>query len=1038
MVINYDDNVDVLNFLNSNPNFDLLNNNSFFESFNDLMPDCKYESIDSLDNNLSNEKLFCVSMNCQSLRAKYVAITNLIDSMKIKSINPCLINCQEIWKTDSFPCNISGFNFFSKSRSQGQGGGVGIYVRDDIHAEQLNKESLFIDNIYESIAIKIDIPKVKKFIAVSLYRPNHHNDLSYSNQLEQFFIHLTNHLSSLKKQPLPVYFFTDSNIDLLKYDNDVNSTHFNDLLSNFGFYHIISKATRIYGESHTLIDHVFTSDNCNQIHNSGVIIDGVSDHFHPFVTINQKKLLNKNNNLRQFRNFSVSNKDSFKALLQQESWSNVLESNDPNESANLFINTFLDKFHSSFPLQYEKVNRRYKPINKFMTPGLLKSRRTKLKLANKAKLNPSFQNKRKYTIYRNAYNSAIKKSKKLTFNADIEATNGNSKKVWNVINENLNKSSKKNNVVGPILIDGELITDEKIMADKFNVHFANVGKKVVNDIPESSTHFTDYLPPPANNSFFMGPVTPLDIMYYILTTKKKKSQDINEISTDLLHHVAIPVAVPLSHIFNLSIVNGIFPDAFKLSKIIPIFKSSDMKDMDNYRGVSITDIFSKIFERIVNTRLTNFLVNNDFFYTHQFGFLKNKSTNHAVLDFINFISDNLNKGNVLLGLFMDVRKCFDCISHSILFKKLENAGIRGNALKWFKSFFNGRKQKVKIGNEFSNNTCEIDISTFQGSVLGVLTFLIFINDVHYCTNAFSVLFADDIQALTVGRTLDEVMITANIELDKLCNWYKANKLSIHPDKSHFMIFSSNRNILASTPIFNDEYYLPLFLNNNPPGECDISKISLIKMIPNNENKSIRMLGVLLDKNLNFSEHCKYIHGKISRSLFSLNQVKNILNKDCMKLVFQAHVQSHLEYCSNILCMAPEKYLKPLKIVQKKAIRLVCGADYHDHTSPLFKEENILPLAQLIDYNIIKFVLDYKLNRLPDAFSNLWIENQYRGGYILRNAEDFYIPHVRCISFFKHPLYHFPRVWNELPERLKNVTNRTTFLNDLKDYLLSEL
>ena len=283
------------------------------------------------------------------------------------------------------------------------------------------------------------------------------------------------------------------------------------------------------------------------------------------------------------------------------------------------------------------------------------------------------------------------------------------------------------------------------------------------------------------------------------------------------------------------------------------------------------------------------------------------------------------------------------------------------------------------------------------------------------------------------------MLKANQELEKLSNWYRANKLSIHSDKSNFMIFSSNRNIFSKIPKdrITEEYYLPLFLNNNNPGENDITKISFIKMIPNNDKKSIRMLGVLFDNNLNFSEHCKYIHGKISRSLFSLNQVKNILNKDCMKLVFQAHVQSHLEYCSNILCMAPEKYIKPLKIVQKKAIRLVCGANYNDHTLSLFQDEKILPLAELIEYNIIKFVLDYKLQRVPSAFSNIWLENQNRGGYILRNASDFNIPNVRCISFFKHPIFYFPRKWNELPDRLKNITNRTSYLKDLKDYLLSD-
>ena len=1041
-MVNQINNIDVLNSLNSDFNLMMSNNNPYFESFRDLLPECNYNTVDSLNTNLINNNLFCLSMNCQSLRAKYVAITNLIDSLRAKSIHPGLIFCQETWKSDSFQCNIQGFNFFSESRAHGQGGGVGVFVRDDIHAELLSKKSLFIENVYESIAIKVDLPKIKTFIAVSLYRPNNHKTLNYNAQIELFFTHLANHLEELKKCKLPVYFFSDTNIDLLRYDNDTNSTRFNDILSSHGFFQVISKATRIHGDSKTLIDHVFTSDPCQNITSSGIIIDGVSDHFHPYITIdiNDNTPVHKHS-IREYRNFSDFNKDKFKADLQKLTWENVLQSEDPNLAASNFFDSFNKLFIDNFPLLKERINKRYKPINEFMSTGLLKSRRTKLKLSNKARLNPTHENVHKYNIYRNIYNSLIKKAKRFQCNHEILAANGDSKKIWNIINKNLN-IKKQSKSIGPILVNDNLVSDEKEMANCFNTHFSNIGKDVVKEIPQSSTHFSDYLPPPPRNSFFIGPVTRLDMMYTILSIKRKKSQDINEISTDLLQHVVVPISAPLTHIFNISIQKGIFPDIFKMSKVIPIFKSNDKKDMSFYRGVTLTDSFSKVFEKIVNDKLTEFLVSTNFFFDHQFGFLKNRSTNHAIIDFINQISDNLNKGNILLGLFMDVKKCFDCISHDILFKKLENAGVRGISLNWFKSFFHKRQQKVKIGSNYSDNICDIDISTFQGSVLGVLMFLIFINDIYNCSELFKTLFADDISSLTVSNNLNDLMTKAQNDLNNLSNWYRANQLSLHPSKSYFMIFSTNRNIYSHLPKTSDNLpYLPLFFNNNEPGETDITKISLVKMIPDGKDKSIRMLGVLLDNKLNLSEHCKFLHGKISRSLFSLNQVKGILNKECMKLVFNAHVQSHLEYCSNILSMAPEQYLKPLKVVQKKALRIVCGKKYNEHTRQLFKKEKILPLAQLIEFNMIKFMADYKLGRLPNAFSGTWIENNQRPAnrYNLRNAHEFNIPFVRCMTFFKHPLFSFPRIWNELPEYLKtNLDNRKSFLDNLKDHLLNEI
>lgn len=1041
MVNQLNNNIDVLNSLNSDFDLIMSNNNPYFESFRDLLPECNYNTVNSLNINLDKNSLFCLSMNCQSLRAKYVAITNLIDSLHAKSIHPGLIFCQETWKSESFQCNIQGFNFFSESRKHGQGGGVGVFVRDDIHAELLSKNSTFIEGVYESIAIKIDIPNAKKFIAVSLYRPpNNHKTLTDSAQIELFFTHLANHLEELKKFALPVYFFSDSNIDLLKYDND--TSRYSDILSTNSFFQVISKATRIYGGSKTLIDHVFTSDSCQNITNSGIIIEGVSDHFHPYITIDiNSKTPRQKHSIREYRNFSEFNKDKFKEDLQKLTWDNVLQIEDPNLAATNFFDSFKKLFNDNFPILKERVNKRYKPINQFMSKGLLKSRRTKLKLSNKMRLDTTQENIHKYNIYRNIYNSLIKKAKKLQYNNEILAANGNSKKIWNIINKNLN-IQKKSHSIGPILVNDNLISDEKEMANCFNTHFSNIGKDVVKDIPESIKHFSDYLPPSPPNSFFIGPVTRIDMMYTILSIKRKKSQDINEISTDLLQHVVLPISAPLTHIFNLSIQKGIFPDVFKMAKVIPIFKSNDKKNMANHRGITLTDSFSKVFEKIVSDKLTEFLTSTNFFFDHQFGFLKNRSTNHAVIDFLNHISDNLNKGNILLGLFMDVQKCFDCISHDILFKKLENAGVRGITLNWFKSFFYKRQQKVKIGTNYSDNICDIDISTFQGSVLGVLMFLIFINDIYNCSDLFKALFADDISTLTVSNNLNDLMEKAQNDLNNLANWYRANQLSLHPSKSYFMIFSSNRNILSHLPKTNDNLpYLPLFFNNNKPGENDITKITLVKMIPDGKDKSIRMLGVMLDNQLNLSEHCKFLHGKISRSLFSLNQVKGILNKECMKLVFNAHVQSHLEYCSNILSMAPEQYLKPLKIVQKKALRIVCGKNYNAHTQPLFKEENILPLAQLIDFNMIKFIADYKLGRLPNAFSGTWIVNNERPGqrYNLRNAHEFNIPFVRCMTFFRHPLFSFPRIWNELPDNLKDkLENRKSFLDDLKEHLLNEI
>ena len=259
----------------------------------------------------------------------------------------------------------------------------------------------------------------------------------------------------------------------------------------------------------------------------------------------------------------------------------------------------------------------------------------------------------------------------------------------------------------------------------------------------------------------------------------------------------------------MTLKKGIFPDLLKTSKVIPIFKSGSPLDANNYRDIAIIDSFSNIFEKLTCRRLLTFLYSNDFFDDNQFGFLKDRSTNHAIVKMINFISNSINRGDHVVGIFLDAMKAFNSVNHEILFGKLENAGIRGIALDWFKSYLSGRNQKVKVG-EFWSNLENINISILQGSILGVILFIVFINDLSRATdNALAVLFADDDSSFIAHNNLNELNRIANIELSKICTWFSANKLALHPMKSKCILFKSPYdNQVGNQPNFS------LFMNMN--------------------------------------------------------------------------------------------------------------------------------------------------------------------------------------------------------------------------------
>ena len=1030
----------VLETMNNDISLDLYRLNAHLEDFRDLNDclDCKYFTEDSFSKKYaqSNDLIF-LNVNVQSLASKFISLISFLDNLNRSEIKPDIFSVQEIWKLQKEFYDIPNYNFYCTTRKKGQGGGVGIYVKNSFNTSLLKEESIFIEHVFESIVLKVEIPSVKKFICISLYRPPTNNkNMSAAEQFTAFFQHLSEMLQKLDKHKLPVYILTDSNIDLMKFGSNNNATDFFQTLLEFGYFQLIGKTTRIANESKSLIDHIFTNDSIVNI-NSGVIIDTFSDHFITFCNLKSSKSKQKKSPKHIFRrNFDHNNMDVFKNYLSNLTWNNVLSSSCPEESYNIFWEDFYHLFELSFPIKKIKLNRNNHPINKFMSKGLLKSRKTKLRLARKS--NQSAENRTIYVNYRNLYNSLIKTAKAIYYREKIQSANGDSKKIWETINEACNKKSKSS-IIDKLDIDGHITNDESKIANAFNKHFATVGEKVSDFIPKSNVNFRDYLPPPCNNSIFLHPVSPGELVEIIMNMGKKHSLDVNDIPFKVIQYVATDIMNPLSHTINLSIEKGIFPSKLKTSKIIPIFKKGSLLSANDHRGVALVNNISKIYEKCFCRRLLKFLHSNNFFDENQFGFLKDRSTNHAILKIINFVSDSINRNEYVVGIFLDAMKAFDSVNHAILFSKLENAGIRGNALNLFKSYLTGRNQKVKIGETWSELE-DINISVLQGSILGVILFIIFINDLQYASLiALAVIFADDNSSLFAHKDINELNRIVNEELEKICNWYKANKLALHPDKSKFILFKSPYDNLDQLPKVDNQPYFPVSINMNDYNESDNAKIKMIQNIPNSNDTSLRVLGVLFDQNLSLSDHVKSIHSKLSRSLYSLRQVSNIFSTPILKLIYHANFHSHINYCSNILSICNKTTLDPLIKIQKKAIRIVCKVPYNTHSNPLFKEHNILPISQQIEYSSLMFMHDYLHERLSPSFQFTWVKNnQLHDNYQLRNGNNIHIKPHRYEYLKRHPIINFASLWNNLGNDVKDIDNRNKFSSKIKNNMLESL
>ena len=290
---------------------------------------------------------------------------------------------------------------------------------------------------------------------------------------------------------------------------------------------------------------------------------------------------------------------------------------------------------------------------------------------------------------------------------------------------------------------------------------------------------------------FCNPTTNTEILQIINRFKNKKSPGSDNVGPQLLKEITSEIVMPLVHLFNLSISTGKVPDFLKIAKVIPIYKKGDRQTIGNYRPISLLSIFDKVLEKIMHSRLYSYLNASNILYDYQFGFRRNYSTCLALIDVVDQIYEHLDNHEKVVGIYLDLQKAFDTVDHEILLAKLYHYGIRGNVFDWFKDYLTGRKQYVCISgsnSDYGNITCGVP----QGSVLGPLLFLVYVNDIGRSVPNIPVkLFADDTNLFISHSSVAGLQADAEVAIVQLINWFVANKLSLSLDKTCYTVFGAN-------------------------------------------------------------------------------------------------------------------------------------------------------------------------------------------------------------------------------------------------------
>ena len=983
----------------------------------DTFPLSFYYDLDTIATELQPFKndFIILSINTESLMAKIDKLREIIHILNEKEIVISAIALQETWLSKNANLSLLLIEEYHEPISQGyicgKKGGLAVYV----HSKY--KKPITQDNIYKPSkdweALVVDITneeKSSKITICNIYRPPRDN---YSNaSLDKFLTPFETLIRKLVKQNSFLTLCGDTNINLLRLQTWKKcQDYFDHLLSN-SFLPNITLPTRFSKHKATLIDHIFCREKADMcVLKSGILMTKISDHLPCFTVVRTAKFARKVPKFITVNANSQDDIDKFKHNLALQLSDSTFENDllqNPNVNYDKLYKVITECKQKYLPTKKVRFNKYKHKASPWITYGIIESIKQRDRLLSRLHaITPRDKNYSKLEDELKEFSARLqncrRKAKKAYYKQRFDKCRDNIKETWKQVNIILGKRGKDSEYPTHLIHEGQIVKEDAAIAQSFNDFFVNIGPKLANEINISSNRsYKTYLTEKISSSLSFDLVDVSTIEGIIGKLKSKSSSGLDGISANLLKNMSEIISSTLTIIINQSLTTGIFPDRLKCAKVVPIYKKDNPHLPGNYRPISLLPAISKVFEKVVYSQVYEYLSKNNLLYKNQYGFRKKHSTELAAMEVSIKIFENLDKKKLPLAIFLDFSKAFDTIDHEILLYKLSHYGIKNTALAWFKSYLSNRTQFVQY-KDIASGELQITTGVPQGSILGPLLFIIYINDIAKITNKFHfTIYADDTTLLEplctfkipTSQNIKQLTNDINKELEGIVEWLGLNKLSLNVKKTKMMLFHyKQRNVSAITP------------------KLKINGILIEKV------KCFNFLGITIDENMTWKPHTQKVACKIAATIGTMKRLKNFLPRNIMKMLYDSLVLPHLTY--GIILWG--KKIKRIVKLQKWALRTIECAKYNAHTDPILNRLKLLRVNDIYKLTALKIFHKYKNNTLPPFFNNIFeiTETPPTHSYELRQRQE-RLTSPNTVGASQSPKFLIPNMIKEISPEITNA------------------